>query len=298
MDHHSMKRPRPNEEQPGMQQPDMGAGAQVSDGFPCVRLRGLPFDVMEGDIKMFLELEPVDIVMVKRDGRFSGEAFVVLGSLQLVEAAMQKHRQFIGQRFIEIFPSQKRDYYRAVTNSVGGEGMGGRYGGGMGMGMMDPSMGGYNPMMGGYDQSMMGMGMGMGGDMSMMGYGQGYGQGMGRGGMGGMGGGMGGGGGMGAGTTWLKLRGLPFAAVPDDIIAFFDDGTLGIPRVDPSRVHMWTDGGRPTGMALVQFTTPQEASVARNKDKALMGTRYVEIFPATRGDLDKFAARTGDVIGV
>ncbi len=50
----------------------------------------------------------MDIVMVKRDGRFSGEAFVVLGNLQLVEAAMQKHRQFIGQRFIEIFPAQKR----------------------------------------------------------------------------------------------------------------------------------------------------------------------------------------------
>lgn len=100
------------------------------------------------------------------------------------------------------------------------------------MGMMDPSMGGYN-MMGGYDQSMMGMGMGMSGDMGMMGYGQGYGQqqGMGMGmSRGGAGGAMAGG-----GTTWLKLRGLPFAAVPDDIIAFFDDGTLGIPRVDSAR---------------------------------------------------------------
>ncbi|GFR47768.1 hypothetical protein Agub_g9535 [Astrephomene gubernaculifera] len=279
-----MKRPRPNEdslEQPGMAAGGAGAGAQISDGFPCVRLRGLPFDVMEGDIKMFLELEPVDILMVKRDGRFSGEAFVVLGSLQLVEAALQKHRQFIGQRFIEIFPAQKRDYYRAVCQYCGAD----RYGG---MGMMDPSMAGYNPMMGGYDPSMMGMGM----DMNMMGYGQGYGQqgmGMGMGGRGGMGG-------MGGGTTWLKLRGLPFAAVPDDIIAFFDDGTLGIPRIDPSKVHMWTDGGRPTGMALVQFSTPQEASMARNKDKGLMGTRYVEIFPATRGDLEKFMARTGENI--
>lgn len=50
----------------------------------------------------------MDIVMVKRDGRFSGEAFVVVGNLQQVEAAMTKHRQFIGQRFIEIFPAQKR----------------------------------------------------------------------------------------------------------------------------------------------------------------------------------------------
>jgi hypothetical protein len=64
------------------------------------------------------------------------------------------------------------------------------------------------------------------------------------------------------------------------------------------RVHMWTDGGRPTGMALVQFNTPQEASLARNKDKGLMGTRYVEIFPATRGDLDKFMARTGEQLAV
>ncbi|EFJ41175.1 hypothetical protein VOLCADRAFT_84201 [Volvox carteri f. nagariensis] len=241
-----MKRARPNEVSDGLDQQSLaaaggaGAGAQISDGFPCVRLRGLPFDVMEGDIKMFLELETVDIVMVKRDGRFSGEALVVLGSLQLVEAALSKHRQFIGQRFIEIFPSSKRDYYRAVAAYVSGDSYG-----------------------------QQGMGMGRGG----MGAGSG-------------------------GTTWLKLRGLPFAAVPDDIIAFFDDGTLGIPRLDPSRVHMWTDGGRPTGMALVQFNTPQEASIARSKDKGLMGTRYVEIFPATRGDLDKFMARTGEQIAV
>mgnify|MGYP001806785514 CR=1 FL=1 len=61
---------------------------------------------------------------------------------------------------------------------------------------------------------------------------------------------------------------------------------------------MWTDGGRPTGMALVQFNTPAEVSMARAKDKQLMGTRYVEIFPATRGDLDKFMARTGEQIPV
>lgn len=61
---------------------------------------------------------------------------------------------------------------------------------------------------------------------------------------------------------------------------------------------MWTDGGRPTGMALVQFTTPQEASVARAKDRQIMGSRYVEIFPATRGDIEKYTARNdGAVVG-
>ncbi len=57
---------------------------------------------------------------------------------------------------------------------------------------------------------------------------------------------------------------------------------------------MWTDGGRPTGMALVQFNSPNDVSLARAKDKQLMGSRYVEIFPATRGDLEKFMARTGE----
>jgi hypothetical protein len=124
----------------------------------------------------------------------------------------------------------QQDYYRAVANYVTGADSMGRYGGGMGM---DPSMG-YNPGMMGYDPSM--MGMGMGGDMGMMGYpGQGYGQGMGGYGGGGGGGGGGGSRSYGGGTVWIKLRGLPFAAMPDDIVAFFDDGTLGIPRLDPSR---------------------------------------------------------------
>ncbi len=49
-----MKRPRTEE---GGLDPGMAGGVQGQigpDGFPCVRLRGLPFDVMEGDIKMFL----------------------------------------------------------------------------------------------------------------------------------------------------------------------------------------------------------------------------------------------------
>lgn len=64
-----LKRQRPNEGEGGVEQhappgmdPAGGAGGMgggmggggMGDGFPCVKLRGLPFDVMEGDIKMFL----------------------------------------------------------------------------------------------------------------------------------------------------------------------------------------------------------------------------------------------------
>ncbi len=46
------KRPRVDEAAATMD--PQGAPGGISDGFPCVRLRGLPFDVLEGDIKMFL----------------------------------------------------------------------------------------------------------------------------------------------------------------------------------------------------------------------------------------------------
>ncbi|MEW5314358.1 MAG: hypothetical protein WDW38_005865 [Sanguina aurantia] len=51
----------------------MGMGMGVGlDGFPCVKLRGLPFEVNEDDVRLFLGLDPVDILLVKREGRFTG----------------------------------------------------------------------------------------------------------------------------------------------------------------------------------------------------------------------------------
>lgn len=53
------------------------------------------------------ELEAIDILMVKRDGRFSGEAFVLLGSASLLEAAQAKHKMYLGSRFVEVFLAKK-----------------------------------------------------------------------------------------------------------------------------------------------------------------------------------------------
>jgi hypothetical protein len=47
------------------------------------------------------------------------------------------------------------------------------------------------------------------------------------------------------------------------------------------------DGGRPSGHAFVEFPTPAEASAAMAKHRQVMGTRYIEIFPASRADLDR-----------
>lgn len=49
-------------------------------------------------------------------------------------------------------------------------------------------------------------------------------------------------------------------------------------------------------MALVEFPTPQLATVALQKNKAIMGTRYIELFPATRGDLEKYSSKNPPLI--
>jgi hypothetical protein len=49
----------------------------------------------------------VDIVLVKRQGRFSGEAFVVLPGMMQVEFALNKHKAYMGKRYVEVQPASK-----------------------------------------------------------------------------------------------------------------------------------------------------------------------------------------------
>lgn len=88
--------------------------------FPVVRLRGLPFNCIESDVfEFFAGLDVVDVLLVHKGGRFSGEAFVVFGAPMQVDFALQKNRQNMGRRYIEVFRSKKQDYYLAVAAEVG-----------------------------------------------------------------------------------------------------------------------------------------------------------------------------------
>jgi hypothetical protein len=51
--------------------------------------------------------EPVDILLVKREGRFSGEAFVVLGSPLQIQMAVDKNKSYMGRRYVEVFRAKK-----------------------------------------------------------------------------------------------------------------------------------------------------------------------------------------------
>ena len=45
--------------------------------------------------------------MVKKEGRFCGEAYVVLASPLFVDLALTKNKSYMGRRYIEIFRAKK-----------------------------------------------------------------------------------------------------------------------------------------------------------------------------------------------
>jgi heterogeneous nuclear ribonucleoprotein F/H len=87
--------------------------------FPVVRIRGLPFDCTEADVAEFFHgLDIVDVLFVHKNSKFTGEAFCVLGYPLQVDYALQKNRQNIGRRYVEVFRSKKQEYYKAIANEV------------------------------------------------------------------------------------------------------------------------------------------------------------------------------------
>ncbi|XP_028433886.1 G-rich sequence factor 1 isoform X2 [Perca flavescens] len=75
-----------------------------------VRLRGLPFSCTEADIVQFFSgLDIVQngiTVVTDHKGRNSGEAFVQFSSQEAADEALQRDREVIGNRYIEVFPSR------------------------------------------------------------------------------------------------------------------------------------------------------------------------------------------------
>ncbi|GKB87669.1 heterogeneous nuclear ribonucleoprotein H2 isoform X1 [Tanacetum coccineum] len=123
------KRPRMTESNPyfavssgssGYPPYDYNAGYQHSSStFPVVRLRGLPFNCTDVDIfKFFTGLEIVDMLLVNKSGRFTGEAFVVFSRPMQADLAIQKNHQNMGRRYVEVFKCKKQDYYNAVAAEV------------------------------------------------------------------------------------------------------------------------------------------------------------------------------------
>lgn len=85
-------------------------------------------------------------------------------------------------------------------------------------------------------------------------------------------------------TGWVvRLRGLPFSATAEDVLAFFSG--LEVMRGAAGVVFTWGRDGRPLGEAYVEFPSEEVQEEALKRDKEKMGPRYVEIFKSTKADM-------------
>lgn len=85
----------------------------------------------------------------------------------------------------------------------------------------------------------------------------------------------------------LKMRGLPFTATKQDIVLFFTGN-----GVKEECVHIvYGRDGRPTGEAYCVFEGPEsDIRGALSKHRQILGTRYVELFPTTKAEMDQCRA--------
>lgn len=88
-----------------------------------VRMRGLPYNATAADVQRFFE--GVDICRgldgivftYTPDGRPTGEAYVEFPSEDAQKAAMKRHKELIGTRYIELFNSTKSDLLQAIQQN-------------------------------------------------------------------------------------------------------------------------------------------------------------------------------------
>lgn len=204
--------------------------------FPAVRLRGLPFNCTESDVyEFFAGLDVVDVLLTHKQGRFSGEAYCVFGAPMQVDFALQRNRQNMGQRYIEVFRSKKQEYYSAVAAEV------------TEISKPTPreSAPSLPPPKAFSDKEHL------------------------------------------EHTGVLKLRGLPFSASKRDIKEFFK----GFGLTDESIHFIIHTDGRATGEAYVEFSDSVQSKEAMCRDKKMLGSRYVELFPASREEAVRAVAR-------
>eukprot|EP00638_Chattonella_subsalsa_P006534 CAMPEP_0117776310 /NCGR_PEP_ID=MMETSP0947-20121206/27675_1 /TAXON_ID=44440 /ORGANISM="Chattonella subsalsa, Strain CCMP2191" /LENGTH=381 /DNA_ID=CAMNT_0005603219 /DNA_START=89 /DNA_END=1234 /DNA_ORIENTATION=+ len=83
--------------------------------FPCVRLRGLPFECSIEDVLQFFQgLSVQDVVIGMQGDRCSGTAVVLFKDAMSQAGAIQRNREHMGRRYIEVFQAARMDYYDAI----------------------------------------------------------------------------------------------------------------------------------------------------------------------------------------
>ncbi|XP_063696115.1 RNA-binding protein fusilli isoform X1 [Culicoides brevitarsis] len=107
----------------GEAQAFLSKGAQV-----IIRMRGLPYDCTAKQVLEFFDsgenackvLDDADgVLFVKKpDGRATGDAFVLFADESDATKAISKHRESIGQRYIELFRSTTAEVQQVLNRSM------------------------------------------------------------------------------------------------------------------------------------------------------------------------------------
>ena len=96
-----------------------GGGIQVGEHTGFLRMRGLPFSVGKEDIfKFFFGFNPIQesiVLTYRNDGRATGECYIGFNTVEDAEQAMALHRRSMGNRYIELFISNKEEQSRAIA---------------------------------------------------------------------------------------------------------------------------------------------------------------------------------------
>ncbi|GAB6030575.1 hypothetical protein CHUAL_007437 [Chamberlinius hualienensis] len=99
----------------------LSRGGQV-----IVRMRGLPYDCTAKQVTDFFESGDCQVMdcedgvlfVRKPDGRATGDAFVLFETEEMAQRALQKHREIIGSRYIELFRSTTAEVQQVLNRSM------------------------------------------------------------------------------------------------------------------------------------------------------------------------------------
>ena len=85
--------------------------------FPSVKLRGLPYSASLDDITQFLTgIPPLDIVVPKNNK--NGSVGVLFASVDDANAALERDKDTIGSRYIDVIRIPRAEYYSMAADSM------------------------------------------------------------------------------------------------------------------------------------------------------------------------------------